>query len=124
MNLLNLPDWNIEHVEDKERTIIAVLEKRTKAHNLHGRPSLTFAREDDDPMPRDYTEAEQEVGWLDCLILSYERMRPRDPDAREDPSAVDEMISECRRLAARLRAELPEREPVEAVETPSEDVPW
>ena len=57
---------------------------------------------------------EQDIDWLDCLIAAYERVRRHDPDAREDPGATAEMIAECRRLADRLRAALPEREPQEA----------
>jgi hypothetical protein len=53
------------------------------------------------------TPAEERLGWLDCLINSYERVRRLDPHAKEDPEAAFEMLRECKELTAELRANLP-----------------
>jgi hypothetical protein len=68
----------------------------------------------------DFTD--EDISWFECLITEFEA--GHDWDADEDPEAVQEMLRECRSLAARLRAMLNAKPDVTAPTYDEDDIPF
>lgn len=62
------------------------------------------------------------LGWLRTLISEYRKHYVAADD--EDPSATDEMLTECEQLLRTMVAELPDVGPVAAAAEQFDDIPW